>query len=317
MKCPKNNHEHITGLVVEKSHSDDKQNVEGLNEMKINNEEFQSAQIEKKIKGNNNNTKAKSPINDEEDLLNLSGNCARSIEYETREDNSDISSNNSLNHLKKNENILLDDLENQQEHLVDNSEELNIKELKEKITAFEDENLNLKKENLILIQELNNAYSEISKISYEKLILYTEINELLNSLKKIDLNLLNNFYLQNIDFDVKCSNKLVYSAMGIKYNILSASASLGFNSVIDILATSNKTKNGNANKEACRINQTLPSENKNNKEIINEKSLSIIKEKISKYEEELNNYVFKPIGDFLKIEKYRNDVRTNQVSKFK
>lgn len=81
----------------------------------------------------------------------------------------------------------------------------------------------LKKENLDLRKELEKIKTEnldkqssINRLTHEKFLLFMELDELVNSLRKVDLNLLNDFYLKN--------NNRTYipAAMGMKFNIMSA-----------------------------------------------------------------------------------------------
>lgn len=180
--------------------------------------------------------------------------------------------------------------------LANSYEALEVKALKEKLNFYENENLLFKEEIIILKQELNKANSEKAKISCQKIMLFNELNELLASLNKIDLNLLNDFYLKNMDFDLQNSKNLVYSAMGIKFNISSAMSTLGFDSIIEAFTKIDKFGNN-----------SISSKKFQKPEIFTDESIDLIKNKIGKYEEELNNYAYKPITELLKNENYRTN----------
>jgi hypothetical protein len=93
----------------------------------------------------------------------------------------------------------------------------------DKITQLlKNENLDLNKKLTFLQTKEKEDTSLINKLIYDKFILFSELNELVTSLKKVDINLLNDFYLKNSDNKKKDS----VSSMGIKYNILSAQSQL-------------------------------------------------------------------------------------------
>jgi hypothetical protein len=127
---------------------------------------------------------------------------------------------------------------------------------KEKIFShIKNENLELRKE-LELIKDDNIKKSlNLNKIINDKFILFIELSELVMSLRRIDLNLLNNFYLNSIENytqKIKMNNNLkhfgcpqnVISSLGIKYNILSAQSQM-------TLLSSADNKNSLENTEIC------------------------------------------------------------------
>jgi hypothetical protein len=92
--------------------------------------------------------------------------------------------------------------------------------------------LQLKKENIEMCKELERIKIilmektlEINKLKSDKFILYNELNELVNSMKKVDLNKLNNFYKNNLNNN-NFTKLEMPSSKGIKYNILSSQSHL-------------------------------------------------------------------------------------------
>ncbi len=79
------------------------------------------------------------------------------------------------------------------------------------------------------VQKLNNDIIEKTiennKLRTDKYIIISELNEILTSLTRIDLNKLNEFYLKNISKN-NISKDLMPTAKGIKYNILSCQNNL-------------------------------------------------------------------------------------------
>lgn len=151
---------------------------------------------------------------------------------------------------------------------------------------LEEENLLLRRNNDILLQELNKCKLEISKISYEKFSLFSELNEILDSFSKIDLEELNKFYLESLNQNSNISS--IYSAMGIKYNILSASNTLGLHAVNHSFSYYNL-----GNSDSLKKKGNFDSKEKNNSlgQMFSEKYLLNIREKFHKFDDELNHYV--------------------------
>jgi hypothetical protein len=79
------------------------------------------------------------------------------------------------------------------------------------------------------IQKLNNEIIEKTidnnKLRTDKFIIMSELNEILSSLTRIDLDKLNDFYLNNISMN-NLSRYLMPTAKGIKFNILSCQNNL-------------------------------------------------------------------------------------------
>jgi len=79
------------------------------------------------------------------------------------------------------------------------------------------------------IQKLNNEIIDKTidnnKLRTDKFIIMSELNEILTSLTRIDLDKLNDFYLNNISMN-NLSRYLMPTAKGIKYNILSCQNNL-------------------------------------------------------------------------------------------
>jgi hypothetical protein len=87
------------------------------------------------------------------------------------------------------------------------------------ISTIKSENLDLIKQNEALRTEIIMKNLQISKLSSEKLILINELTELLISLKRVNTNKLNKFYMENAD---EITERVqITSALGLKYNILS------------------------------------------------------------------------------------------------
>jgi hypothetical protein len=92
--------------------------------------------------------------------------------------------------------------------------------------------LALRKENIDLTKELERLRVtvlektlEINKLRSDKFLLHNELSELLNSLKKVDMDKLNNFYKHNLNGHVVTKSDLP-SIKGVKYNIMSAQSQL-------------------------------------------------------------------------------------------
>jgi len=151
---------------------------------------------------------------EENDPLNLSGNCIKSIDLEEEK----------------------------------NLKETEIEEKEKSFKLLLEENILLKKENEILLEKINSKNYEISKISYEKYSLFCELQELTTSLEVIDLKKLNNFYLSNME-NLKDFKKNISSFMGIKFNIMSANSKIAFDSMVCLssprISSQNKKKDSN------------------------------------------------------------------------
>ncbi len=188
----------------------------------------------------------------------------------------------------------------------ESKDSLNLKEKEIKKIGSEEDKiiLALKNENTELRKELEMAKAqntskdiEINKLTTDRFILFTELNELVASLKRVDLNLLNDFYIKNAPISINkkrdprssLSSNDILSSMGIKYNILSAQSELS-------LLTNKNEDNKKLLKTNIIINKN--SEEKNTPENIFIQNLSsnpnkINIEKYSKlvlsYENELNS----------------------------
>ncbi len=221
--------------------------------------------------------------NMDEDVLNLSDNCAKSINFEKNQDNTVIENE------ERERNTHFKITEENFKPII-NTEESQ-KSFDIKIKYLEEENLQVKKSNEILLLELQNTKLELSKNSYEKLSLFSELNELLDSLSRIDLDELNEFYLSKIT-NVHNRKNSIYSAMGIKYNLLSVVNSLGLHAMNHSFPY-NQTINDNDDRN--NLNKTQ-NENLDKTEYLGqffcEKYLENIKENFHKYDDELNNYVY-------------------------
>ncbi len=95
------------------------------------------------------------------------------------------------------------------------------------INNLKNENLELKKENEILRVENLDKNLIITKLKSEKFLLYNELIELVNTLKTVDIKLLNKFY-KNLSSNSKLSKNYMPSSLGIKYNILSVQNQLSY-----------------------------------------------------------------------------------------
>ncbi len=151
-------------------------------------------------------------IFDNQDKLDISGHTLKSIELDQEKAN-----NNKNRNFHSTENqadqVLEDDIDHGSQAII---------------------NL-VKSENLVLRQTLEKLNCEnieknlkINKLSYDRYILFSELEELVNSLKTMDLNKLNEFYLDSgnqINHNSK-ENCNLTSSMGLKYNILSAQAQM-------------------------------------------------------------------------------------------
>ena len=148
----------------------------------------------------------------------------------------------------------------------------------DKITQLlKNENLELNKKITYLKTKQKEDSLMINKLIYDKYILFSELNELVTSLKNVDVNLLNDFFLKNSESNKRDS----VSSMGIKYNILSAhSQLLLLDQKSDEKTQISITEN---NKNIELLKQTLDC-----KYVNIEKHVAIIKQ----YEEELTSKAF-------------------------
>lgn len=219
-------------------------------------------------------------IHNVEGLLNLSNNC-KSIEFEKNNSNSPVLEIKAQDQKEKEVN------KNSKFTQVNKClEEDQANEAEKRIMFLEEENFSLRKTNETLIQELNKCKLNLSKVSYEKFSLFSELNEVLESLSRVNLDELNKFYLESLSYNLNKNS--IYSAMGIKYNILSASNTLGlfaFNHSLSLHLGNNDNLKKKAN---------LGYEEKKNYlgQLFSEKYLQNIREKFHKYDDELNNFVY-------------------------
>lgn len=101
-----------------------------------------------------------------------------------------------------------------------NCDDNNINNFNNSELLLKNENLDLIKQNEALRTEIATKNLQISKLSSEKLMLINELIELMISLKRVNLNSLNKFFMENSE-EVKDRIQIT-SALGLKYNILSA-----------------------------------------------------------------------------------------------
>lgn len=165
------------------------------------------------------------------------------------------------------------------------------------------------KENEISYEELEKLKLEIfektienNKLRTDKFIIMSELNEILTSLVRIDLDKLNDFYLNNISKN-NLSKYLMPSAKGIKYNILSCQNQM--TKIIKSDYGNNSTKN-----EYCSFDN-IPKFNssKNSNDPLKEYKLSPImsNKRSSKYkyyeDDHIGNINLNTIKNFKQIEK--------------
>jgi hypothetical protein len=103
-------------------------------------------------------------------------------------------------------------------------EEPDLPDLDRMVTDLKNENLELMKQNEHLKTEICKKDLNLTKLSAEKVIILNELSELLISLKRIDMDCLNKFYLQNCK-SIRDRIELP-TAIGIKYNIMSAQSQI-------------------------------------------------------------------------------------------
>ena len=139
-------------------------------------------------------------------------------------------------------------------NLKDNNE---IEVLNKIINNIKNENLDLKKENEMLKVENLEKNLIISKLKSEKFLLFNELNELTNSLKIVDMKLLNKFY-KNLSSNLKINKSFMPFSLGIKYNIASVQNQLSYLMHSDLISTkgfneyTNKAKE-TLIKEKCKV----------------------------------------------------------------
>jgi hypothetical protein len=95
------------------------------------------------------------------------------------------------------------------------------------LSAVKNENIELKKEIERLKIQLLDQTLDMNRVKTDKFILFNELNELISSLRRVDIDKLNNFVKTNVNnkplnyrFDMPISK-------GVKYNILSAQCQIG------------------------------------------------------------------------------------------
>lgn len=148
----------------------------------------------------------------------------------------------------------------------------------DKITQLlKNENLELNKKITYLKTKQKEDSLMINKLIYDKYILFSELNELITSLKNVDVNLLNDFFLKNSEANKRDS----VSSMGIKYNILSAHSQL-------LLLDQKSNEKSQISVIENNKNIELLKQTSDCKYVNIEKHVAIIKQ----YEEELNSKAF-------------------------
>lgn len=184
------------------------------------------------------------------------------------------------------------------------------------VPAFEDPSSDiiqvLKNENLELRKELELSRTEniekdlrISRLIADRYVLFSELNELVGSLKRVDQNLLNKFYMANaksylyqgtgkipnsgekrkLPLKTALSSSDILSSMGIKYNILSAQSQLSLLTNSNLNEMEDFDKAGKAKNFRCGSEHFKSDFYKSTHNTINlEKYVGIIKS----FEEELN-----------------------------
>jgi hypothetical protein len=152
-----------------------------------------------------------------------------------------------------------------------------------------EENISLNKENILLKEKVTDLQYEISKISFEKFCLFSDLQELLNSLEMVNLDKLNKFYLSNMNEIKEREKKCISSYMGIKYNILSGLSTISIDSMKSLIER-NIRKEGEKENKLEKKKEILDEFNLK-EDIIDEKYLKNLKEKVFKYEKELEDYI--------------------------
>jgi len=189
--------------------------------------------------------------------------------------------------------------------------ELEFENLNKIIHNLKSENIDLKKENeMVKIENLEKNLL-ISKLRSEKFILFNELNELTNSLRAVDLKLLNKFY-KNFTSSLKLNKSFMPSSLGIKYNILSVQNQLSYLMHSDLVAAksfseySSKAKDTFA-KEKAKMGLNLDDDlntndynNENDNFIDLDKYLNVVK----KFEKEFDSICDK---NYKRDDYWRND----------
>lgn len=220
-------------------------------------------------------------IHNNEGILNLSNDC-KSIDFDKNNINTTPLENKAEDEKEKENNKnskFFPEIKELEEGKTDKFER--------KIKLLVEQNFSLRKINDNLIQELNKTRLELSKVSHEKFSLFSELNEIIESLLKIDLDELNKFYLDSLNINLSRSS--IYSAMGIKYNILSASNALGLHAINHSFRL-NLGKNENFENKINSASDYEKDEYLG--QLFSEKYLQNIRERFHEYDNELNNYVY-------------------------
>jgi len=136
----------------------------------------------------------------------------------------------------------------------------------------------------ILNNEIIEKTIENNKLRTDKFILMSELNEILTSLTRIDLDKLNEFYLKNISKN-NLAKYLMPTAKGIKFNIISCQNNLAKIIKSDFLKNEEIEK---LNKNLAKHENLFKGENKKGKK------------KVKQY---APNYNLSPIRNFSKIHK--------------
>lgn len=111
----------------------------------------------------------------------------------------------------------------------------------------------------------------ICKLKSEKFLLYNELNELINTLKSVDIKLLNKFY-KNYSINANLNKNYMPSSLGIKYNILSVQNQLSYLMHSDLVAA--KGYNEYISKAKDAFSKAKEEENVHN-EIVNNNEMNI------------------------------------------
>jgi len=113
-----------------------------------------------------------------------------------------------------------------------------------------------KKENEVLKIENLEKNLIISKVKSEKFILFNELNELTNSLKAVDLKVLNKFY-KSYTSNLKLNKSFMPCSLGIKYNILSVQTQLSYLMHSDLVSSKNFSEYVTKNKDSTPQKEQL------------------------------------------------------------
>lgn len=113
----------------------------------------------------------------------------------------------------------------------------------------------------------------ISKLKSEKFLLYNELNELINSLKAVDIKLLNKFY-KNFASSTKLSKGYMPSSLGIKYNIMSVQNQLSYLLHSDLVTCKGYTEYVSRAREA--MSKARADDDNVHNIVVNEKELKLV-----------------------------------------